>query len=194
MAQEEIAIIEGILLSYGSHLDILEWGSGGSTVYFTQFLRNKGVSYTWVSIEYNKIWYEKISGMTKDDKDISLVLFDVGNTKLRQPNVPMNEYVDYPASLGKKYDFILVDGRKRRRCLLEASKLLKPGGTVILHDGRRTFYHSAFSAYPDSRILLKTGIWQGKLENPGFVRRVINFIRYWLFRVYTFSFRFKKLL
>ncbi len=191
MTQKEIAMIENILSSYGSHIDILEWGSGGSTVYFAQFLRNKKISYTWMSIEYNKVWYERISDIVRDDKNINLALFNVGNTELKQRYTTMEEYITYPATLDRKYDFILVDGRKRRRCLLEASKLLKPGGVAILHDARRTYYHCAFSEYPDGRILLRTGLWQGKLENPGFIRMVINLIQYWCFRVYTFSFRFR---
>lgn len=190
MSQKEIAVMENVLSSYGQRVDVLEWGSGGSTVYFTRFLRNKGVAYTWTSVEYNKIWHARILDAVRDDKNVSTALFDVGNTEVKQRSIPMEEYVAYPATLEKKYDVILVDGRKRRRCLLEASKLLKPGGIVLLHDARRTYYHGAFSAYPDSRLLLWTGLWQGKLEDPGFVRRVINFVQYWCFRVYTFSLRF----
>lgn len=191
MTPKEIAVMESILLSYGKHVDVLEWGSGGSTIYFTEFLKNKEISYSWTSIEYNKIWYERISDLAKEDKNIKLVLFDVGNTELKQREIPMNEYVAYPSTLGKKYDVILVDGRKRRRCLLEAVTLLKPGGVALLHDARRTYYHAAFSAYPDSRMLLWTGFWQGKLEDPGLPRRAVNFLGYWCFRIYTLSFRFR---
>jgi SAM-dependent methyltransferase len=193
MQQKEIATIEKILLSYGAHIDVLEWGSGGSTVYFTKFLRDQGISYVWTSIEYNKNWYERIFDKVKGDQDVRLKLFDVGNTELKQRLVPMDEYVSYPSTLGKKYDLILVDGRKRRRCLLEASRLLKPGGTVLLHDARRTYYHCAFSAFPERRILLWSGLWQGKMDPPNFLQRIINSIMYWCFRVYTLSFRLKAL-
>lgn len=191
MSSNEIALMERILLSHGRHVDVLEWGSGGSTVYFTNFLRKKEVSYTWTSIEYNRQWYEKVHDAVKDNENVSLALFDVGNTELRQRYTNMDEYVAYPATLGKKYDVILVDGRKRRRCLLEASKLLKSDGVVILHDARRTFYHCAFSAFSDSRMLLWSGFWQGKLEDPGIGRRAMNWLMYWVFRMYTLSFRFK---
>lgn len=191
MSPKEIAIMESVLLSYGKHVDVLEWGSGGSTVHFTRFLRSKGVSYTWTSIEYNRDWYERISGIVKDDKNIKLTLFDVGNTELKQRYIPMDEYVAYPRMLGVKYDVIFVDGRKRRRCLLEASKLLRPKGIVLLHDARRTYYHRAFSAYKDSRVVLWTGLWGGGLEDPGITRKIINLLLYWCFRVYTLSFRFR---
>ncbi len=185
--------MEHTLLSYGPHVDVLEWGSGGSTVYYTKFLREKGVSYTWTSVEYNKRWYERVSDLVKSDPNTKLVLFDVGNDVLRQRDLPMDEYVNYPATLGKKYDVIFVDGRKRRRCVLEAARLLNPRGVVLLHDARRTFYHCAFAAYPDSRILLWSGLWQGKLEDPGFAHWAINLLLYWCFRLYTFSFRFRPL-
>ncbi len=190
MQPQEIAVIEKILLSFKHSVDVLEWGSGGSTVYFTEFLQKHGADYTWLSLEYNKEWYEKVFHAVKDDSRTSLVLFDVGNTKLKQNDLPMNEYVNYPRALGKKYDFILVDGRKRRRCLLEARQLLKPGGRVILHDARRTYYHSAFVSFPDRQILLFSGLWQGRLEAPRFARRLYNILRYIIFRIYTFSFRF----
>lgn len=190
MLDKEIAAIESILIAQGKHVDVLEWGSGGSTVHFTRFLHDKGISYTWTSVEFNKVWYEKITNILKDDKNVSLALFDVGNTNVKQPDIPMDEYVAYPSTLGKKYNVILVDGRKRRRCLLEASKILKPGGVALLHDARRSHYHSAFSAYPDSRMILWSGLWVGRLEDPGLIRKAMNRVAYWCFRIYIFSFRF----
>lgn len=191
MLSEEVLAIEKVLSSYSNHLDVLEWGSGGSTVYFTNFLREKGISYTWTSVEYNKAWYERISDAVREDSRTKIALFDVGNTEVKQRLVPMDEYVAYPGTLGKKYDVILVDGRKRRRCLLEASKLLKPNGITLLHDARRTYYHCAFQNYPDSKIVLWSGLWRGKLEDPGLTRRIANSVSYWCFRTYTFSFRFR---
>ncbi len=191
MTSDEVCMIEEILLSFGKKVDVLEWGSGGSTIYFTQFLYDKGINYTWTSIEYNIVWYGKVLDGLRGDKNTKLVLFDVGNTELKQSNISMDEYVEYPSKLGNRYDVIIVDGRKRRRCLLEAVKLLNPNGTVILHDARRTYYHCAFKMYPDSRIVLRSGLWFGRLEDPGIIQKVLNLLNYWSFRAYTFSFRFK---
>lgn len=191
MSPEEILRVEQALLHHGSHVDVLEWGVGGSTVYFTQLLRKQGISYTWTGIEYNREWYARIIELLKNDPHVHLVLFDVGNTANKQRDVPMDEYVAYPATLGKKFDVIVVDGRKRRRCLLEAAKLLKPGGVVLLHDARRSHYHCAFRVYPDSRMLLWSGLWQGKLEDPGALQRILNALGYWCFRVYIWALRFK---
>lgn len=193
MSPDEIRVIERALLRHGSQVDVLEWGTGGSTVYFTQLLREKGVAYSWVGIEYNRLWHERVHELLRNDPHVRLALFDVGNTANKQRDLPMDEYVAYPAMLGKKFDVILVDGRKRRRCLLEAAKLLKPGGTVLLHDARRSHYHCAFRAYPDSRMVLWSGLWQGRLEDPGLGRRALNALLYGCFRVYVWALRFKPL-
>ena len=49
MLQKEITVIENILLSYGLHLDILEWGSDGNTFiwYICTIIEQFGItSYT----------------------------------------------------------------------------------------------------------------------------------------------------
>ncbi len=193
MSSDEILVIEQVLLHHGSQVDVLEWGTGGSTVYFTQVLREQGVSYSWTGIEYNRLWHKRINELLQSDPRVHLVLFDVGNAANKQRDLTMDEYVAYPATLGKKFDVILVDGRKRRRCLLEAAKLLKSGGIVLLHDARRSYYHCAFRAYPDSRMLLWSGLWQGRLEDPGLARWALNAVLYGCFRVYVWALRFKRI-
>ena len=167
MANYEIAEIEDILLDLERHapLDILEWGSGGSTVYFPEFLSLTGIPFTWLSLEYNRRWYthvtETVAGMEADLLGpVSVQLFPVDNDRSKQMHTNMDEYVAYPASLGRKWDFILVDGRKRRRCLLEAVNLLKPHGVVLLHDAEREYYHCAFSAYQNGHFTARR-LWKG---------------------------------
>lgn len=61
--------------------------------------------------------------------------------------VVMDDYVSFPSTLQRQFDVILVDGRKRRRCLLEGAKLVAPDGVVVIHDAQRTYYHCAFEAF-----------------------------------------------
>jgi hypothetical protein len=63
----------------------------------------------------------------------------------------LDEYVAGPALLDTRFDAVLVDGRKRRRCLLEASHLVTAEGIVLLHDAQRPYYQCAWSAYASSR-------------------------------------------
>lgn len=162
----EVRALERALLSLsGRPLRILEWGSGGSTVYFTKFLREHKIPYEWMSIEYNKNWFERVSGEVSDDVHTNLVLFDSGNNNILQPDSTMDEYVNYPKTLGKKFDFILVDGRKRRRCLLVAKEVVSPHGFVFLHDAQRRYYHSAFAEYPRGRFVAGR-LWMGLISKP----------------------------
>ena len=161
MADGEIRALERALLSLsGRPLRVLEWGSGGSTVYFTAFLRQHNIPYEWTAIEYNKNWAERVTTELNGDPHAKVVLFDSGNNDILQPDNAMDEYVNYPKTLGVKFDFILVDGRKRRRCLLEAKDLVAPYGFVFLHDAQRTYYHEAFSAYPRGRFVAGR-LWMG---------------------------------
>ena len=59
----------------------------------------------------------------------------------------MDGYVDWPVAAGRKHDMVLVDGRKRRRCLLAASQLLQEQGVTVIHDAQRPYYACAYDAY-----------------------------------------------
>lgn len=160
---EVISVEREVLKLSAAHLDVLEWGSGGSTLHFTRFLRQSNRSYRWLSMEYNRVWHRQIVEATRHDPGVEVVLCDVGNERLMQRRTEMAEYVRYPSSLGRQFDVILVDGRKRRRCLLEAHKLLKPHGFVLLHDAQRPYYWCAMDSYPHGRFLTP-GLWQGGLS------------------------------
>lgn len=185
MSKKEIKKIEDELKSLsigGGKLKILEWGSGGSTVYFSKFLKNIGIPYKWISIEYNKNWYEKVKNQIEGDPGTDIKLFDVGNNHLRQKNNEMNEYVNYPNTLGEEFDFIFVDGRKRRRCLIEAEKFLKPKGVVFLHDAQRKYYHCAFNIFDGGRFM-SMFLWRGDKNIITSQEKMINNLRFIYFRV-----------
>lgn len=167
MTEEEVRLIETELLQTGrSHLEVLEWGSGGSTLHFTRFLREAKCSYRWLSLEYNRAWHRKVAKATRTDPHVEVMLFDVGNRRLRQRHTDMTGYIKHPASLGRRFDVIIVDGRKRRRCLLEAKALLQPDGVVLLHDAQRCYYRCAMQSYPYG-CLLTPHLWRGSLNQVG---------------------------
>ena len=156
-------MIEATIMGLRSKsLEILEWGSGGSTLHFTAFLRRNGITYRWLSLEYNSSWYRKVQREIWSDRCIELTLFAVGNNRLRQRYTEMSAYITYPSTLARTFDLVLIDGRKRRQCLLEARHLLKPSGVVLLHDAEREHYQCAFSAYPSGQFLTKH-LWLGRV-------------------------------
>jgi predicted O-methyltransferase YrrM len=142
-----------------NYISVLEWGAGGSTSYFTSFMRDNNISYQWISLEYNEEWYDRIVGL--NIPNVELKLFGI---KTMSGVRILPEYISYPLTLNKKFDFILVDGRSRRKCLVNASKIINEDGVVLLHDADRTYYHCAFNNYNTYNFLSPT-LWMGKIIN-----------------------------
>jgi hypothetical protein len=145
----------------------LEWGSGGSTA---ACLRLLPTVETWVSIEHDRAWHDRVRDLI-DDPRLSLhhvpptepepprpegargAALDAWRTTWRawiaacetRPSI-LAEYVALPGRLHDRYDFILVDGRARNACLRAGWELLGPGGVMVLHDAQRPVYHDTVRA------------------------------------------------
>ena len=172
MTQPEISFLEQTLVSLARKrrvLECLEWGAGGSTVHFTRFLDGRRIDYQWLALEHDPQWFEKVTAAIGANPKVRVVYFDIGAGDAHWKSVTMDDYVHYPRTLRRKYDFILVDGRKRRRCLLEAASVLKAAGRVVLHDASRKYYHCAFERYRISKMALPD-LWIG-----GTAPRLVNY-------------------
>ena len=139
-------------------INILEWGPGFSTEYFTGILKDKEIEFNWDAIEYDIDWYNLIKSWKLQNVNLFLFQEEKPDNKQWMRTREMNEYVNFPK--GKKYDLIFVDGRKRIRCLEVAKDCLKENGFVILHDAQRQDYHESFKYYK-GKFLTKT-LWKGK--------------------------------
>lgn len=176
------------------HFDALEWGAGRSTLYFHQLLQDQGRTGRWLSLEYDRAFVEAaiVPALTGNSRarvitpetplapaagegmTLEVVAFDKGKL---QPFLPdhetdrladLDDYVAYPGTLGRQFDLIFVDGRKRRRCLIEAAKLVKPDGLVLLHDAYRPHYQCAFDHYRSHRMLGEI-LWIGSPSLTNFL-------------------------
>lgn len=110
------------VLRYLEHLDlggcdVLEWGSGNSTVYWAR--RSRSV----VSIEHSPAWHTSISERM-DAERVTCILASEG------PG-----YVEAPQ--GRDYDLVVIDGVNRDDCAVAAPPLLRPGGMILLDDSDR---------------------------------------------------------
>jgi len=94
--------------------DVFEWGSGNSSLFFSQRVRSI------VSIEYKKDWYEYV--LAKKTDNMTLILADE------------TEYASVINKDSKKYDVIVVDGEIDRRleCAQYAVSHLRDTGVVIV--------------------------------------------------------------
>lgn len=161
-------------------LNVVEWGAGRSTLWYTRFLETLGVQYNWLTLEHDRGYFEREIG-----KELGLCLhstivrseqlqLEAARLKLqsggmlavvfnsgkllpflagheRDRNAALDDYVELPARLRFECDLAVIDGRKRRRCMLEAAQILRKGGYAILHDAWRRHYQCAWNAFRSGR-------------------------------------------
>ncbi len=164
----------------GGPLCVVEWGVGRSTLWYTGFLETIGCSYRWLALEHDRIYFEREIGLelrrrpnatVVHSEDVVLelgrrvlrsdgvlaVVFDCGELfpfragREHDRDAILDDYVEFPARLGFECDLVVIDGRKRRRCTLEAARILREGGYVILHDAWRRHYQCAWQAFRSGR-------------------------------------------
>ena len=176
-------------------VDMLEWGCGGSTIKYAESVNHidsiehqlewynniKDIVPTNVSLHH-----VPSNDISMRDKELDESAFNVWkpcidrNNKIRiedgilfrvcRDRKDWHEYINYinfPASLNKKYDVILIDGRARPNCAFKALSLLKEDGVVVVHDfkgskedGGRWYYQGILHYYDiidsaDSLVVLK---------------------------------------
>lgn len=148
MSRREVEIIDNLIEERKPKV-CLEWGSGNSTVYFP---KKHDCIKSWFSIENNGHYVGYLKDKTLNNTNIIWV-------------VDENDYIDCMKEGGKKYDFILIDGRHRMRCLEIAHRIVKEDGFVLLHDSGRKEYDVSRYKY---KILCEG---EKPLEEGGFAHR-----------------------
>ncbi|PTQ95873.1 hypothetical protein C8P68_105384 [Mucilaginibacter yixingensis] len=102
---------------------VFEFGSGNSTYFYAKYAGNV------VSVEHDAAWYKKIQGSKPANSEMIYC-------ELQKDG----DYCRMPIALNKKFDIIIVDGRDRVNCCIQAVEALTPGGVVVLDDSEREFY------------------------------------------------------
>ena len=128
-------------------MTIFEWGSGGSTAFFSHHAKQV------VTIEHDPAWYQEvITTVTKrrySNANIRLILPEKDNqtdvwytsTDDLYQGFSFEKYIRaidvYPDSC---FDVVVVDGRARPGCIRQALSKIKPGGYLVLDNSERTAY------------------------------------------------------
>lgn len=133
MSAIEVDIIHN-LLNAKPQARVLEWGAGNSTLVFP--VQHDVIK--WTAIEHDAEYAEYI--VKHASRDNIEVLF--------QPLIP--DYIN--CVNGNKYDFILIDGIEREKCLDKAMELAKPDAYVLLHDAGRQEYQPFINKYPHLKL------------------------------------------
>ncbi|MFA5871100.1 MAG: hypothetical protein WC858_00085 [Parcubacteria group bacterium] len=136
---------------------VFEWGSGGSTFYFSK--RTKKV----VSVEHDDSWHKKVEETLLKEKINNCEYHLIAPYKnylsrilplawrmyksevfTEYKNYTFKKYVkkisDYPDNF---FDLIFVDGRARAACMRHAVRKIKKGGFLMLDNSERKSYRNA---------------------------------------------------
>lgn len=133
MSDDEIDLI----VKYLNKEDIvIEWGSGGSTYYFPQFVKK------YYSIEHDEKWFGEVNQNLSPNVEYHFVGLNSPLTDLTQ-KYQIQTYVDFVDTLGiEKFDKVLIDGRGRGWCAEKVLPYLKEDSIVFIHDyWARPQYH-----------------------------------------------------
>ncbi len=109
-----------------SNLSLFEYGAGNSTIYFKKRLKEV------VSVEHHALWYEEIRAKLKLSTD-EIIYAKLGS-----------DYVNAVSKPNKKFDIILVDGRKRVACCEASLDKITEHGVLVLDDSERSNYKEVF--------------------------------------------------
>jgi len=144
MDKWEIAAIASAFSLSTSPVSALEWGSGNSTIYFSSKLPDGS---HWDSIEHNRDWALQVTRTIRQLGLADVQLHYVPNTRPFRDGIDdgdytsFKEYILFPTTLKRQFDYVLVDGRARVECMLLGWEMLKSSGLLILHDAEREEYN-----------------------------------------------------
>ncbi len=100
------------------HCDVFEFGSGNSSLYWSS--RSKSV----VSVEDNQDWHEIVNKMKCSNQTLIYRANEMG-------------YIGALAEQKKNFDIIVIDGNHRLGCTIEAIKMIKLDGMILLDNSDR---------------------------------------------------------
>lgn len=174
MKSKELDLITEILTKLQPK-HCLEWGSGFSTLLFPKITPNL---VSWLALEHNKEWFDFVQKSITDSR-VELVFKAADNLNFGMEEREFDKikdglyedfksYIEYPRSVGRKFDFIFIDGRARQECLKIAYDLLTDDGIVVIHDANRKHYTQSAPPFEDSLLFTDYdkdrnvgGIWIG---------------------------------
>lgn len=113
-------------------LDVFEWGSGNSTLFWSQYV-------DWViSVEHDKEWYKKMKQSVPENVELRMVDLIYGG-----------EYCKEILNTDRYFDIVLIDGRDRVRCAKNSVKKLTSKGVIIWDDTEREYYKEGYEYLKD---------------------------------------------
>lgn len=121
------SMIEFIKPLLQKNMRVFEWGSGNSTLFLAKLCQKV------VTIEHEYDWYEKLRRIVPENVDMRYYELEYGGIYSR-------------AILGEKenFDVVVIDGRDRVRCAMNAIEKLSTDGVIIWDDTDRIQYQMGY--------------------------------------------------
>jgi precorrin-6B methylase 2 len=137
LTEEAIALLEEL----APFKRVLEFGSGGSTVFFAK--RAKSV----ISIEHDEKWFDLVEDKLVEEKisnveHILIPRYEGDNVIPRKDG-----YVKVISGIEGSFDLILVDGRERGVCIRDSCSMMEPGKYLILDNYQMDKYQKAIKGF-----------------------------------------------
>ena len=115
---------------------MLEWGAGGSTSYFSKFVKK------YYSIKHDEKWFN----IVKNQINSNVAFYLVKQNLPRIEPTKREEFKDYIEFIHKinvpVFNMVLIDGRARLFCAIEVLPFLNSDSIVFIHDfyPRKIYY------------------------------------------------------
>lgn len=120
-----------------SKMEVFEYGSGGSTLFFAPLVKSV------TSVENDASWRTKLSNILTKENICNVEILE-SNWDCNNPSADAFYNSDYIQKLDRKYDVIIIDGmcfhpkeNLRISCFEHALKFIKPNGMIVLDDSWR---------------------------------------------------------
>jgi hypothetical protein len=146
--------VENFLLSRKGKAKVFEWGTGASTVWLAK--RAEMV----ISVDDNRYYADSVSKILSRRK-LKNVNISVCERRDKHEGCKatsslgvggcFEEYVNEIRKNDRLYDLIIIDGRAREACIVEAVKKLTPGGIIFIDDSKRKRYKNVIIALQKDR-------------------------------------------
>lgn len=156
--------IRNSIQSVGSGcFNVLEWGGGDSTIYYVKLLEEENINFEWHVMEHSPAWQDWIL-RNIGNSSLHVHLFDYKKySRDETRKICMREYVEFPRTLGIKFNLIIIDGRKRVRCLEESKFMLAENCSVYMDNAEREYYQKGISSFPKGEFITKE-LWRGSIK------------------------------
>jgi hypothetical protein len=128
---------------------ILEWGHGGSTYFFGDFLKDSKKRFAWTALDWHAGRVDHINQHLGLEARVGLIYEE--------------DYVGFPRQLEQRFDLVLMTGLHQRECLEQLQHVTAEGSWVLIYDPEHALHREA-SALCSGNYFFGSSIWRGRRD------------------------------